>query len=61
MEPQYKDVKGWNSDVSGIEDFEKLPTEAQTFVRKLERISKQGINYIQVNNKEDEGIIRIVR
>ncbi len=44
-EPVYLDMPGWNQDISGITDFEKLPEATKAYIRKIEELSglKQSI------------------
>ena len=62
MVPQYKEVPGWNQSLGDVDDnFDNLPTEAKSFIRILEKISKKNIEYLSINDSKDEGIIRIRR
>ena len=62
MVPQYKEVPGWNQSLDDVDDnFDNLPTEAKSFIRILEKISKKNIEYLSINDSKDEGIIRIRR
>ena len=44
--PIYKTFKGWESTTTGIETFDELPIEAQTYISFLEDISKTRISII---------------
>lgn len=62
MVPQYTEVPGWNQSLTDVdEDFEDLPTEAKSFIRILEKISKKNIEYLSINDSKNEGILRIRR
>ena len=61
MEPQYKTLPGWNSDICDCQTFEDLPTEAKSFVRNIEQISKKEVQYVSVNDESNEGLLRIIR
>jgi adenylosuccinate synthase len=62
MVPQYKVDPGWNQSLDDVDDnFDNLPTEAKSFIRILEKISKKNIEYLSINDSKDEGIIRIRR
>ena len=54
-------MPGWQQDISGVQSFSELPVEAQAFVRNIETISKQKVEYVSVNDTRDEGILRIMR
>ena len=61
MEPEYANFKGWKQDLSEFETFSSLPSEAQSFVRHLEKASKKRIEYVSVNDEKNEGLLRILR
>ena len=61
LEPDFKELPGWQQDISGVQSFSELPVEAQAFVRNIETISKQKVEYVSVNDTRDEGILRIMR
>jgi adenylosuccinate synthase len=61
MVPQYTEMPGWNSDVSVCDDFKELPTEAKSFVRKLEQMTKKEVQFVSVNNSKNDGLLRIIR
>ncbi len=44
--PIYETCKGWQTTTTGIETFEELPKEAQTYISFLEDISKTRISII---------------
>ena len=50
MVPEFKVMPGWNSDISSCDDFSHLPTEAKSFVRKLEQLTKKEVQYVSVND-----------
>ena len=62
MVPQYTEVPGWKQSLADIdEEFEALPTEAKSFIRILEKISKKNIEYLSINDSRGQGILRIRR
>ncbi len=53
--PVYKTFKGWNNSV-GVREFDKLPAEAQDFVRTIEEISKTKVGIISTSPERDDTI-----
>lgn len=61
LTPIFKTMKGWKEDITGIEDFDKLPENCKSFIKEIEKASKVQTTYISVNSDEDEGLLRIIR
>ena len=57
-EPVYTEVSGWDEDISGIRDFEKLPEAAKQYVETLERLVGVPIKYVSVGPEREALIIR---
>ncbi|MEN8146809.1 MAG: adenylosuccinate synthase [Campylobacterota bacterium] len=53
--PVYKTFKGWNDSV-GVREFDKLPADAQDFVRTIEEISKTKVGIISTSPERDDTI-----
>ncbi len=53
--PIYKTFKGWNNSV-GVREFDKLPQDAQDFVRTIEEISKTKVGIISTSPERDDTI-----
>jgi adenylosuccinate synthase len=56
VKPIYKTFKGWNNSV-GIREFDKLPKDAQDFVKTIEEISKTKVGIISTSPERDDTII----
>ena len=54
--PVYKTFKGWNNSV-GVREFDKLPADAQAFVKTIEEISKTKVGIISTSPERDDTII----
>lgn len=52
----YKTFKGWQSKTNGINKFEKLPKEAQQYLKFIEQTLKVPIKYISTGSKRNETI-----
>jgi len=53
--PVYKTFKGWNNSVA-VREFDKLPADAQDFVRTIEEISKTKVGIISTSPERDDTI-----
>ena len=56
VKPVYKSFKGWNNSV-GVREFDKLPADAQDFVKEIEKISKTKVGIISTSPERDDTII----
>jgi len=54
--PVYKTFKGWNNSVA-VKEFDKLPSNAQDFVKTIEEISKTKVGIISTSPERDDTII----
>jgi adenylosuccinate synthase len=57
-EPVYERVPGWSSPTKGITEFERLPAEAQRYVRRLEDVSGVDCAIISTGSDRGETIVR---
>lgn len=57
-EPVYRELPGWNEDITGIRKFEDLPENAQNFITSFERDSSMYISIIGVGPERDDLIFR---
>ncbi|HYI32058.1 MAG TPA: adenylosuccinate synthase [Glaciibacter sp.] len=56
--PVYEDYPGWTEDITGIREFEDLPTNAQDYVLALERMSGARVSAIGVGPGRDAIVVR---
>ena len=54
--PIYEYLPGWSEDISGCRTFEELPTNAQNYVRFLEKVSGARISAIGVGQDRNATI-----
>ncbi len=54
----YKTFRGWNSDISGIKNFEELPKEAQIYIEFIEEYLSTKISMISVGPERNQNIFR---
>ena len=55
--PIYETLKGWEEKTKGITMFEKLPLNAQSFVKRIETLVNCNIDIISTGPERDENII----
>ena len=58
VKPIYESLEGWMQPISGIRDYEKLPTNAKNYVRKMEELANAEAAIISVGPKREQTIDR---
>ncbi|BCW94064.1 MAG: adenylosuccinate synthase [Acidobacteriota bacterium] len=58
VQPVYEELPGWNTDTTGITEFEKLPPLAQAYVRRLEEFMGVPVVLISTGPRREETILR---
>ncbi len=56
--PIYEYLPGWTEDISGIRDFDELPTNCRDYVLRLEQLCHCRISGIGVGASRDQAIVR---
>jgi adenylosuccinate synthase len=56
-EPEYLEMAGWKSDISGITDRESLPEEARRYVEQVEQASGVPVEIVSVGPKRSQTIL----
>ena len=56
--PIYEEMPGWQTPISGIRDFRKLPKNAKDYIHRLEDLLEVGVKYISIGTKRDQIILR---
>ncbi len=59
VKPIYKIFKGWNSSTRGIKQFEKLPKNAQNYIRFIEKFVEAKISTISTSPERNDTILII--
>ena len=54
IQPIYTTLKGWNTSTEGITEFDKLPTQAQDYLRFLEKESGAKIGMVSTGPDRDQ-------
>ena len=56
-EPIYEDFPGWKASTFGIREWDKLPIEAQNFLRRIEQVAGKPIAMVSTGPERDETIL----
>lgn len=56
--PVYESFPGWNKDISGVNDFDKLPKAAQDYINMIEKEIGIPITVIGTGPEREDAIIR---
>ncbi|MDR0485675.1 MAG: adenylosuccinate synthase [Elusimicrobiota bacterium] len=52
--PVYEEIPGFTEDISGINDFNKLPKNVKNYIKRLESLAGAPISYISLGPKKEE-------
>lgn len=53
-EPEYEELPGWNTDITGVREFGDLPTEAQDYVKYIERKVDVPVGWVSVGPERSQ-------
>jgi adenylosuccinate synthase len=56
-EPVYEEEPGWKESTLGVRSFDKLPVNAQKYLRKIEELTEARIDLISTGAERDDTII----
>ncbi|MBI3575384.1 MAG: adenylosuccinate synthase [Gammaproteobacteria bacterium] len=56
-EPVYEEVPGWKESTLGVRSFDKLPVNAQKYLKKIEEFTEARIDLISTGAERDDTII----
>lgn len=56
--PIYRELKGWNCDISGCRTYEELPQEAKDYIAAIEELTGVPVKCVSVGAKRDQTILR---
>lgn len=57
-EPVFRELKGWNTDLKGITEFDKLPRELKDYVQYLEKNFKVPVGIISTGADRKDTVLR---
>ncbi len=55
-QPVYEEVEGWRRDISGVTRVEDLPSQARSYIRKIEELAGCPVVLISVGPRRDQTI-----
>ncbi len=47
-EPEYEELPGWNTDITGVREFSELPRPAQDYIRYIEELADVPVGWVSV-------------
>jgi adenylosuccinate synthase len=58
IEPVYKDLTGWDEDITGIREFDKLPDNLKSYIEFIEQQTGVPVTMVSVGPDREETIFR---
>ncbi|MFI3321399.1 MAG: adenylosuccinate synthase [Rikenellaceae bacterium] len=58
VKPIYTELKGWNSDLTGIEDYNDFPAELKGYIEYIEKESGVKVSIVSIGPDRKETVIR---
>ena len=56
--PEYIELPGWNDDITGITEYNKLPENAQKYIAKVEELIGNNVTIVSVGPERGQTIFR---
>ena len=56
-EPVYEDMPGWKESTIGVQDYDKLPANARTYLKRLEEVTGTRVDIISTGAERAETIV----
>ena len=56
VKPVYEEMPGWQTDISGILEYDKLPEQTIKYIEKLEELLSCPVNFISVGPERNQTI-----
>jgi adenylosuccinate synthase len=53
-EPEYHELPGWNTDITGVREFSDLPGPAQDYIRYIEEIADVPVGWVSVGPERSQ-------
>ncbi len=53
-EPEYEELPGWKTDITGVREFDDLPVEAQDYIRYIEEKTEVPIGWVSVGPERSQ-------
>jgi adenylosuccinate synthase len=58
VEPIYEDLPGWSDTTVGVQEFDKLPQKAQTYLKRMEALCEVPVDVVSTGPDRVETIVR---
>ncbi len=58
VEPVYKEFKGWQKDITGVRNYDNLPSELKEYIAFIEKETSCPVKIVSVGPDRDANIIR---
>jgi adenylosuccinate synthase len=58
IEPVYKEFKGWKTDISGLRNFDELPSELKEYISFIEKETEVPVKIVSVGPDREQTILR---
>ena len=58
LEPVYETHKGWEQDITGIKEYQKLPENAKKYLARLEELLEVPISIVSVGPDREQTIFK---
>jgi adenylosuccinate synthase len=58
IEPQYIRFKGWNTKISSVRSYAKLPKEAKRYLETVEKLLRTNISMVSVGPRRDQTLFK---
>jgi adenylosuccinate synthase len=58
IEPVYEELPGWRTDTTGARTWNELPSQARTYVERLEHLAGVPISHVSVGPAREQMIVR---
>jgi adenylosuccinate synthase len=56
--PVYEELAGWDEDLSGVREFDRLPAAARAYVRRVEELAGAPAALLAVGPEREQTIAR---
>ena len=57
VKPVFEEFKGWMTDITGVRNFEELPIEAKTYLKRLSEFAGVELGIVSVGPNRKQTIV----
>ena len=58
VEPVYETFQGWKKDISSVQEYNDLPSEAKAYLEAIESILKVPVSWIGVGASREQMVLK---